>query len=492
MGNISSDMGRITIVGLGCGDGRFVTREVWRILEEASSPIWLRTAAHPVVAELPCEWCSFDDVYEASADFQSVYAHIIETIVKEAGNSAEIIYAVPGDPHVGEATTGGIIKAATELGINVEVKRGLSFYEPTVAAVNLDGMDGVQVYDAITIAQHLHAPINPDAPLVLGQVFSPFLASELKLSLMAVYPPEHVVQLIHNAGGSDEAVEELVLHEIDRSTQIGNLTSLYVPPRATLSSLGNFADTVAILRSPNGCPWDREQTPQSLREDFIEELFEAIDALDRDDVNALRDELGDVLLHIVMQTQMATEAGDFTLADVVAGIDAKIKRRHPHVWGDAVVGSVSDLNATWADIKAQEKAERGETESKSILEHIPPSLPSLQRSQKIQGRARKVGFDWPSIEGVYDKLGEEIAELKEATEKDHQSEELGDVLFVIVNLAHWLGIDAETAMREANLKFVRRFQSMEGVMAERDVTFESLGSIDAIEAVWQEAKRLVG
>lgn len=485
-------MGTITIVGLGCGDERYVTREAWQLLEQAVEPVWLRTKDHPVVEALPCEWRSFDDVYLDSADFPSVYAHIIKTVISEAATQ-DIIYCVPGDPHVGESTTFGIIEQAAAQEIDVRVVRGLSFFEPTVAAVGLDGMDGIQVYDAIAVAQHLHAPVNPDAPLVLGQVFSRMLASELKLALMAVYAPDYTVQLIHGAGTDSERVEALPLHEIDRSDQIGNLTSLYVPARETIGSLEHFADTIAILRSPNGCPWDREQTPQTMRSDFIEEVFEAIDALDRDDVDDLRDELGDVLLHIVMQTQMATEAGDFTLTDVIAGIDAKIKRRHPHVWGDAEVETVSDLNKTWAAIKTQEKAEKGATEPESVLANIPAGMPALQRSQKIQGRARKVGFDWPDIASVYAKLQEEIVELREAIDgTPHQAEELGDVLFVVVVLAHWLGIDAETAMREANLKFVRRFQAMEGLMRERDVTFKTIGDIDAMEAVWREAKGLVG
>ncbi|HFC11630.1 MAG TPA: MazG family protein, partial [Anaerolineae bacterium] len=257
-------MGKITIIGLGCGDERYVTREAWGILQQAQSPVWLRTEAHPVVAALPCVWQSFDQVYRDSAEFETVYAHIIDTIIA-LGQQQDVIYCVPGDPHVGESTTFGILQQAEEADIAVHVVRGLSFYEPIVAAIGLDGMDGVQIYDAITIAQHLYAPINPDAPLILGQVYSKMLASELKLALMAVYAAEYEVQLIHGAGTGEESAEILPLYQIDRSENIGNLTTLYVPARESIGSIGQFADTVAILRSPNGCPWDREQTPQSLR-----------------------------------------------------------------------------------------------------------------------------------------------------------------------------------------------------------------------------------
>lgn len=477
-------MSKIVILGLGAGDGRYLTREAWKILESAEK-IYLRTANHPVVAELPCRWESFDEVYESAETFPEVYSQITQTVIA----SAPCIYAVPGDPHVGEATTFLIQEAAKSADIPVRIVRGLSFIEPTLGAIGLDGMDGLQVYDAMQIASHLHAPVNPDAPLLLAQLYAGMIASELKLSLMAVYDAEYKVALVHGAGTDDATVEWLPLYQIDQSVQLGNLTSLYVPARPQISSLGNFADTIAILRSPNGCPWDQEQTPQSLRSGLLEEAAEVVDALDRDDIDDLREELGDLLLHIVMQTQMATEAGDFTLADVVEGIDEKIKRRHPHVWGDLEINTIADLNETWDAIKREEK---GEQAVQSVIDNVPASLPALVRSQKIQKKARKVGFDWPDIQGVYDKIAEELQEVREALGIEELSAEIGDLLFVIVNLASWLGVEAETAMREANLKFIRRFQSMETIMRDRNLTWQTVGDINAIEALWQESKRAVG
>ena len=482
-------MGTITIIGLGPGDGRYVTREAWSVLESAENPVYLRTASHPVVAELPCAWRSFDQSYVDSADFQSVYAQIVATILNEAASN-DVLYAVPGDPHVGESTTFAILEQAKSAEIPVRVIRGLSFYEPMLGAINLDGMEGVQIYDAIMVSEHLHAPVNPDAPLLLGQLFSRMLASDLKLSLMAVYSPEHPVQLIHGAGTDMLQIECVPLHQIDHSEQLGNLTTLYVPRRETVSSIGNFADSVAILRSPDGCPWDQEQTPQSLRAALLEESAELIDAIDRDEADDICDELGDVLLHIVMQAQMASEAGDFTLADVIAGVDAKIKRRHPHVWGDLKIDSIDGLNKTWDAIKVQEKIAAGKSQPASVLDNIPPALSALARSQKIQKRARKVGFDWPSIEGVYAKLAEEIDELKSAETHAHRTEELGDMLFVMGNLALWLGLDAETALREANLKFMRRFQQVEQLLQARNTTFDRM-SFDDLLRVWLEAKAIV-
>jgi tetrapyrrole methylase family protein/MazG family protein len=245
------------------------------------------------------------------------------------------------------------------------------------------------------------------------------------------------------------------LYAIDRSDAVSHLTSLFVPPLPTPSTLNALAETVAILRSPDGCPWDQEQTPQSLRSGFLEEASEVLVALDEDDMDGLREELGDVLYHLVMQTQMASEAEEFRLAEVIAAIDAKLKYRHPHVWGDWQVSDSAEVVANWEMLKAQEKADRSE----SLVDNIPQALPALAYSQKLQGRVRKVGFDWPSIDGVYEKLQEEVGELQTAVSPQHRAEELGDLLFVTVNLAKWLDIDAESALREANAKFSRRFKN---------------------------------
>jgi tetrapyrrole methylase family protein/MazG family protein len=321
-------------------------------------------------------------------------------------------------------------------------------------------------------------------PLLLSQVYSQMLATDVKLALADLYGDEHEVVLVHSAGNADQRVEALALFEIDRTPHVAHLTSLYVPPRPAVGSLSGFAESIAVLRGPDGCPWDREQTPQSLRAGLLEEVAEALDALDRDDNDALADELGDVLLHIVMQAQMAAEAGYFTLTDVIAGIDAKIKRRHPHVWGDTAVGTSGEVEDNWAAIKALEK---GRNQSPTILENIPLALPALARSQKIQSRVRKVGFDWPDISGVWEKLHEEVTELVSAETPEHRREELGDLLFVIVNLAKWLDIDAEVALREANAKFERRFRAVEQLVAERGLSMESL-DLPMLETLWTQIK----
>ena len=479
----------ITIVGLGPGDSRYLTREAWELLHSAEL-IYVRTDQHPVVAELPSSLSirSFDAFYAESAEFGTVYQRIVETLMAEA-QKGEVIYAVPGHPHLAEATVLAVEKAAKSAELPVRIVAGLSFVEPILTALHLDGIDGLQLFDAITLADTFHPPTSPDAPLLLGQLYNRMLASDLKLSLMAIYPPDHACFLIHRAGLPDQLVESLPLHAIDQSQEIHNLTALFVPPRPQISSLMNFAQTIAILRSPLGCPWDREQTPQSLRPSFLEEVSELVDALDQDDVAGIKEELGDVLLHLVMQAQIASEGGEFTLTDVIEEIDAKIKRRHPHVWGDAVITTITDLNKTWDTIKSQEKLNNV---TASVLTNIPLSLSALARSQKIQKRVRKVGFDWPSIDGVWEKLAEEIAELQLATTLEEYSAELGDILFVLCNLALWLDVDAETALRETNLRFTRRFQKVEQILNESGKKFDTIDKMELIDTLWQQAKSEVG
>lgn len=473
----------IIIVGLGPGDGRLLTRQAWDVLA-AASPLYLRTARHPAVADLPTTGTrhSFDHLYDSADNFAQVYETIIQQVL-ELGRDGEIVYAVPGHPFVGEATVTGIVAAARAAHIPTTIIPGLSFVEPTLSAVGADGLDGLQLYDALDLNAVHYPAFNPNAPVLIGQVYNQMIASELKLTLMSLYPDEHEVVLVHGAGTTEEKVERLPLYEIDRVPHAAHLTSLYVPPLPVPSTLAALAETVATLRAPGGCPWDQEQTPQSMRSGFLEEASEVLAALDAEDSDALCEELGDLLYHIVMQVQMAAEEELFKLTDVVAGIDTKLKRRHPHVWGDWQVADSAEVVRNWEMIKAEEKA----AAPQSLLDNIPSALPALARSQKIQDRVNKVGFDWPDVAGVWGKLDEEIAELHAAATPEERTAELGDMLFVLVNLARWLGVDAETALRETNLRFSQRFQGVEQLAQARHLNLSDL-DFAALDALWQEVK----
>ena len=244
----------------------------------------------------------------------------------------------------------------------------------------------------------------------------------------------------------------------------------------------------ARLRRPDGCPWDREQTHASLRKHLLEETYEVYDALEGGATPALAEELGDLLLQIVLHAQLAAEAGVFDLADVQAALATKIVRRHPHVFGDAEVATVSDVNRQWERIKAAERESVAEPAGpKSALDGISGSLPALAASQEMQERAANLGYDWPSLDGILDKVIEETQELREAETPSHWAEEFGDLLFVLVNVARRQGVEAEAAMRAANAKFRRRFRSVERQAAERGVALRDL-DFAALDTLWDNAK----
>jgi tetrapyrrole methylase family protein/MazG family protein len=356
-----------------------------------------------------------------------------------------------------------------------------------LTALNIDALDGLQVFDALQISGFAQPPINTDIPLLLGQVYNRFVASETKMALMALYPDEHNVVLIHSAGTSEQSIENLLLYEMDRSRQISHLTSLYVPAVSDPSSLQSFAQTVAYLRSPDGCPWDQEQTRQSLRKDFLEEVSEVLEALDADNPDDIQEELGDVLYHIVMQAQIASELGEFSLSDVVAGINEKLIRRHPHIWGDDIATDTSEVVQKWEQIKALEKD--APSSRASILDDVPSTLPALARAQAIQTRVQSVGFDWPSIDGVVAKVEEELSELHAASEPARVSEELGDLFFALVNWARWLELQAESTLREANSRFVRRFKIMEQKANSMNINLAEC-DVSELDDLWEEAKIL--
>jgi tetrapyrrole methylase family protein/MazG family protein len=252
------------------------------------------------------------------------------------------------------------------------------------------------------------------------------------------------------------------------------------------SQEGTFAELVAIiarLRGSDGCPWDREQTHRSLRATFLQECHEVLVALDEADSRALREELGDLLLHVVLQARIAAESGEFTIGDVIAGISAKLVSRHPHVFGVADGGSAEDVARQWEGLKQVEKGGRD-----SMLDGVPAELPALGYSQEIQERVGRVGFDWEEDDGVVDKLAEEVRELRDADGLERRSEEYGDLLFTLANIARRQGVDLEAALRQANRRFYRRFAHMEAVCRRRGVVIGDLSFAEQ-NALWDEAKR---
>jgi tetrapyrrole methylase family protein/MazG family protein len=476
----------ITIVGLGPGDPGLLTCAGREALAQAGE-VYLRTKLHPAAEAIPVSTAvhSFDEIYQRESDFEAVYAAITSRILELGSRSQGVVYAVPGDPMVGEATVNAVRARARELEIPCEVIHGVSFVEPCLAMVGADALEGLAVVDALELAAGHHPVLPPDRPALIGQLYSRDVASDVKLTLMNQYPDEYLVTLIHGAGTSSVRSSAVALHEIDRDEAIGAMTALFLPAMPRGASFEEFQEMVAHLRAPEGCPWDREQTHQSLRQHLMEEAFETLQALDEDDVVSLKEELGDLLLQIVLQAQVATEAGEFKMVDVISGIHGKILRRHPHVFGDVKVEEVRQVLHNWEALKAVEREEKGNGEG--VLDGVPLGLPALAQAAEIQARVARVGFDWPELEGVLDKIQEELAEAEGGKHAEAIEGEVGDLLFAVVNYARWKQVDPEAALRMANQRFRRRFGKLEAKARDQGTPLTSL-NLGQLDLLWEAAK----
>jgi len=473
---------KITVIGLGPGPYSLLTLEASRILEQATK-VWVRTARHPTVQQLPetLKWESLDYVYDRVESFQTLYSELAEEVIDIARREGEMVYAVPGDPTVAEDSVREIWRLAQEQGIEVLVKPGVSFIEVALESARTTMSGGLQLLDAQNVAL-----ANPLIDLLVYQVEDPLVVSDVKLELMKRYPEDHPVALLNAAGmPGEERVQRIPLHDLDRQPRVDHLTALYVPAAAPESALGSFDAFVRIiakLRSPEGCPWDREQTHESLKPYVVEEAYEVVEAIDQGHPATLSDELGDLLLQVVLHAQVADEAGEFDISDVLKAISAKMVRRHPHVFGEVQVSGAREVLANWETIKKGEKEER-----KTMFDGIPRHMPALQAAQEVQGRAARIGFDWKELQPVLDKVEEEIRELKAARSSAETQAELGDLLFALVNAARHLGVNAEMALQSASGKFVRRFTRMEELAREQGVELSSL-DLARQDALWNHAK----
>jgi tetrapyrrole methylase family protein/MazG family protein len=316
-------------------------------------------------------------------------------------------------------------------------------------------------------------------PVLLAGVDSRELALHLKTLLLTTYPPEHLALWVGEGKVKEERLADL------SGESFGRDVCLYVPALGEGSSFESFAEIVAHLRAPDGCPWDKEQTHETLRKHLLEESYEAISAIDSGDFADMREEFGDLLLQIVLQSQIANEEGQFNVNQVVQGIHSKIVRRHPHVFGDLELDGVDGVLANWEKLKEKERKDK--KQKKGLLDGVPAALPALGQAQEYQDRAARVGFDWPEIEGVLEKIAEEIEEVKRATNEEELTSELGDLLFALVNLARWKKVDAESALRGTNMKFKKRFGYVEQGAKMQDRELSSL-TLEEMDVLWNEAK----
>jgi len=480
----------IVLVGLGPAKINSLSMAAHHALKNAER-LYLRTARHPAAEQLKLEGVrfeSFDATYEMSDTFDMVYDAIASRIIGES-DQGDVVYAVPGHPLIAEESVRRILEKAQAGQIPVRIVGSSSFLEPVLETLQLS-LDNVLILDAMTISE---TPPSVNLPMLIHQIYDRDVASKVKLALMKDYPDDWNVIAVLHAGVDGETVKlETPLHRLDRMT-MDHLTTLYVPALPKELRKKSFDDLVHVmsrLRAEDGCPWDREQTHQSLKRYLIEECYEVIDAIDDDDIDELCEELGDVLLQVVFHSQIEAEEGMFTIQDVIESIVNKLIRRHPHVFGETVVADSNDVLRNWEKIK---RSEKGEGWRKSALDGVPRAMPALMRAMEISKRAAKVGFEWENFDDVLSKLEEELSELREAIHLDKPEEirnEIGDLLFTIVNIARWRNVDPEEALSLMLRRFDKRFRYVESQAREKGTDIRAL-TLAQMDELWEEAKRIL-
>ncbi|WP_454015359.1 bifunctional methyltransferase/pyrophosphohydrolase YabN [Bacillus sp. Marseille-Q7846] len=481
--------GIITILGLGAGELDQLTMSVYRKIKEADH-MFVRTKEHPVIEELEkdgIQYTAFDNIYEAHDTFEIVYETIANTLLEQA-EGTEIIYAVPGHPLVAERTVQLLLEKGEVANVEVRIEGGQSFLDPMFASLKIDPIEGFQLIDATSFER---GQLELRQHLIFCQVYDAFVASDVKLTLMEMLPDDYDVYIVTAAGTSFEQVKKVPLYMLDHETELNNLTSVYVPPVQERASLYQQFDVlreiIADLRGPNGCPWDKKQTHQSLKKYLIEEAYEVLEAIDEEDDDHLVEELGDILLQVMLHAQIGEDEGWFSIDDIIRTLSEKMVRRHPHVFGNTDVNNADEVIANWEEIKKQEKGFVKE----SVLNGVPKSLPQLLRAYEIQKKAGKVGFDWVEVQPMIEKALEEWQEFQqEVTNMDEAKMlgEFGDLLFAFVNIARHYKIDPEEALRSTNEKFVGRFLFMEAKVAEMNKEMQDL-SLEQLDVLWEEAKQ---
>ncbi|WP_428910339.1 nucleoside triphosphate pyrophosphohydrolase [Niallia sp. Krafla_26] len=483
-------MKKIKIVGLGAGDLNQLPLGVYKTLK-SGLPVYLRTKEHPVVSQLEKEgftYQSFDGIYESLPQFEMVYQKICETLFSV--HEDELIYGVPGHPLVAERTVQLLFEMAEERGVTIEVIGGQSFLDDMFRALRIDPIEGFQLLDATDLKQD---EIRLRQHILVGQVYDSFVASNVKLTFMEKLPYDYEIYLVTAAGSKEEKIKKIQLVDLDREAEVNNLTTVYIPPvkeeMILYKDFYKLKEIIAELRGPNGCPWDLKQTHESLKKYLIEEAYEVIEAIQEEDIDHLVEELGDVLLQILLHAQIGQDDGYFSIEDVIEGLSAKMVRRHPHVFGDAVANTAEDVVKNWDEIKQEEKGVKRE----SILDGVGKSLPNLIRAFELQRKAAKVGFDWQDVSGAWGKLTEEIQEFKEEISHDPSSEnaikELGDILFAFVNIARFYDINPDEALFMTNKKFTNRFHFVEQKVMKSGKSFKDF-TLEELDSYWDEAKRL--
>ena len=481
----------IKIVGLGPGAKEALTiGTVWEL--EKCRNIFLRTEKHPTVdylEEKNINFSTYDSIYDTMESFDEVYLNIAKDLIEKHNELGDLVYAVPGHPLVAEKSVFNLIEECKKNNIEYKVIPAVSFIDAMMEALMIDPIEGLKVIDAFDINNVI---LDKRIGTVITQVYNPLIASEVKLKLLEQYDDETEIFYVRAAGiEGQESIRKIPLYELDMQEDIDYLTSIYIPK--DLNNKKDFNDLleiVEVLRGENGCPWDREQTHKSLEKALVEESYEVIDAIDREDDNGLVEELGDVLLQVVFHASIGKEDGYFDINEIITGICNKMISRHPHVFGTLNnINTSNDVLTKWDELKKEEKGYETLSEE---MKGVTKGLPSLLRAHKVQNKAKKVGFDLADIDSAINKLKEEIQEVIDVyntKNMDKIKDEVGDLLFSCVNVARFLNVDEELALNATIDKFIKRFSYIEGKIKDKGQDLQDV-NLDKMDKLWEEAKKL--
>jgi tetrapyrrole methylase family protein/MazG family protein len=468
----------IKIVGLGYGEAS-ITLGGLKAMEK-SNKVFLRSsklAVAKAVKKLGIEFDTFDRLYEETQDFDLLNTKIAEAIIASGDGT---VYAVSGSG-LEDTAVNEIKRLATEAGLAVEVIPSVSRSTQMLSLIS-----HTERYTAVSATDFT----TPDVRQlnIITDIDNRLLAGDIKCRLLDYYPEEHQILFFPT---DSHKVHALPLYELDRQTRFGHNCSIALPAldfdATEQYDYQHLLDIMARLRSPEGCPWDREQTHASIRQNMIEEAYEVVEAIDAGELDSLYDELGDCLLQVVFHAQMADECGEFNHRDVTTAVCRKLIRRHPHIFGNVQADTSEQVLKNWDQIKKQEKELSSQSD---VLRAVSPALPALIRSYKVQSKAADVGFDWPDISGALDKVHEEICELEaeiKANNSDLAAEELGDLLFSVVNVARFMGTSPELALIAACEKFIKRFEAVEKKLADKGISMRDC-TLEQLDNVWNLVK----
>lgn len=479
----------IKILGLGTGKMDALTVKAYKTLKESSN-IYIRTGEYPTAKALRAEGVEFetyDDKYNTSDLFRTLYDFIAEDIIAKELEVGNVVYAVPGHPLVAEKSVTNIIEMCKQRNIEYEILPATSFIDLAMEQLEIDASEGFKIVDAFDIKDKV---LNKRDDIFVTQVYNGLIASEVKLKLLEVFDDETIINYIKLDMETGEFINrEIPLYELDWQEDLDHATYVFVKKdKDNKYDIYDLIDIVDKLRSPNGCPWDIAQTHDSIKRDLLEECYEVIDAIEKEDIIGLEEELGDLMLHVVFHSSLAKEDGEFTINDVLSGICKKMISRHPHVFKDLKLDTANEVIESWDNTKKKEKGFDNITDE---MNAVAKALPALIRASKIQKKAAKVGFDFESVKMAMEKVVEEINEIKDVYKSEKVlriEEEVGDLLFSAVNVGRMLSVDCEEALEKTVSKFVYRFSFIENTATSKGKKLNNM-SLEEMDELWDEIKK---